>query len=56
MDRRILERGNASLAAGALYGVGSLALSCPLCVVASTALIANGIREKVAAWRSSASR
>lgn len=43
----LIRKGNESIAAGVLYGVGSLVLTCPLCIVASSGLILNGIREKL---------
>lgn len=45
--QRLIHKGNESIAAGVLYGVGSFALSCPLCIVAGSALILNGVREKL---------
>jgi len=43
----LIHKGNASIAAGALYGVSSLAIPCPLCIIAGSALVLNGIREKL---------
>lgn len=43
----IIHKGNESIAAGALYGVGSLVLTCPLCIFASGGLILNGVRQKL---------
>jgi hypothetical protein len=45
--QNLIHKGNASIAAGVLYGAGSLTFPCPLCVVASTGLVLNGIREKL---------
>ncbi|MHA2335548.1 MAG: hypothetical protein ACXAEU_26190 [Candidatus Hodarchaeales archaeon] len=43
----IIHKGNESIAAGVLYGVSSLVITCPLCVVASSGLILNGVRQKL---------
>ncbi|MFA5106311.1 MAG: hypothetical protein WC506_05115 [Candidatus Micrarchaeia archaeon] len=43
----LLSNGNASLAVGALWGVGLFACPCPVCLIGSASLVANGIREKL---------
>ncbi len=39
--------GNASLAAGALLGVGAVACPCPFCVGSALLFLLNGIREEL---------
>ncbi|MFN7990964.1 MAG: hypothetical protein U0R44_02280 [Candidatus Micrarchaeia archaeon] len=43
----LVNKGNESIAIGAMWGVGAVAHPCPLCVLTSAAFIVNGIREKV---------
>jgi len=45
---RLLKKGNESLAAGALLGVGAAACPCPTCIGASLLFLLNAIREKLA--------
>ncbi len=48
MDKeKIIKKGNESIAAGILWGVGAVIHPCPLCIVTSSAFILNGIREKI---------
>jgi hypothetical protein len=48
MDRdKLMREGNESMAIGALLGIGSLAVTCPICTIASAGFLLNGIREKV---------
>lgn len=48
MDRHsIIHNGNDSLAISAIWGVGAIAQSCPLCVVSSVAFLVNGMKEKL---------
>ncbi|GEM_PF-3017632 len=43
----ILNRGNDSLAIGAIFGVSAIAHPCPACILSSTAFFLNSIREKI---------
>ncbi len=51
--KQFLERGNASLGAGILMGLGSFACPCPFCILSSLALLFNGILEKagITLWK-----
>jgi len=44
---KILKKGNESLAAGGLLGVGAVACPCPTCICSSLLFLINGIREKL---------
>ena len=43
----MLKKGNESLAIGALWGLGAIACPCPVCIMGTLGLIANGVREKL---------
>lgn len=48
LDKSMLVRkGNASIAVGALWGVGLFACPCPVCAIGSATFLANGVREKL---------
>ena len=48
INKKFLEpEGNTSIAAGALFGVSSVAFVCPLCIGASALLVADGVRKKL---------
>ena len=49
---KIVKKGNESIAAGVILGIGSIATTCPLCILAGAAFVVNGIREKVIDWKS----
>ncbi len=43
----LLSKGNASIAAGAVWGVGGIfACPCPACLIGSSTLIVAGLKEK----------
>ncbi|MFH1785915.1 MAG: hypothetical protein ABH842_05795 [Candidatus Micrarchaeota archaeon] len=46
MERKLLEKGNTSLALGTVFGVSALTCPCPLCIIPSISFFANSIREK----------
>jgi len=43
----LAKRGNASLAAGALFGISSFACPCPFCILSTITLTLHGAWEKV---------
>ena len=44
----LIKKGNESIAVGVLWGLGAAAsCPCPICLLSSSALILNGIREKL---------
>jgi len=47
INKKLEPEGNTSIAVGALFGVSSLALGCPLCIGASALFIADGVRKKM---------
>ncbi len=48
MDKEtLLKKGNESIAAGALWGVGLAFCPCPTCIIGTGGLILNGIKEKL---------
>ncbi|MCI0503423.1 hypothetical protein L0Y65_01790 [Candidatus Micrarchaeota archaeon] len=47
MEKKLVKRGNESLAIGLMRAVGSVACPCPLCMLSSAGFIANGLREEL---------
>lgn len=43
----LLRKGNTSLAVGTAFGISSIALACPLCILGSMAFFIYGIKQKL---------
>ncbi len=45
---KIISKGNESIALGAIFGISAVtACPCPVCILGSVSMFANGIREKL---------
>ncbi|HQT45196.1 MAG TPA: hypothetical protein PLO51_04400 [Candidatus Micrarchaeota archaeon] len=49
IDReKIVSKGNESIALGTIFGISAVAACpCPVCILGSVSMFANGIREKL---------